>query len=139
MTELNNNQILAEEEVAEGFEIINSEDALELAHLLTDAISDKKASDIIILDLLGRSVLTDYFLLCTAENKRQLQAIATAVVETAKQDANIIAMGREGTAESGWMLIDFGDLIVHIFSPEQRLYYRLEELWHESHVVLRMP
>ena len=139
MTELNNNQMLAEEAVAEGFEITNSEDALELAHLLTDAVSDKKASDIIILDLLGRSVLTDYFLLCTAENRRQLQAIATAVLETAKQDANVVAMGREGNAESGWILIDFGDLIVHIFSPEQRLYYRLEELWHESHVVLRMP
>lgn len=134
MTELNENQLVAEE-----FVVVNSEDALELAHLLTDAVSDKKASDIIILDLQGRSVLTDYFLLCTAENRRQLQAIATAVVETAKQDANTIPMGREGNAESGWMLIDFGDLIVHIFSPEQRRFYGLEELWHESHIVLRMP
>jgi ribosome-associated protein len=112
--------------------------ALELAYLLVDTVGDKKASDILILDLLGRSVLTDYFLICTAENRRQLDAIATAVWEDAKQKAGVIAMSREGNAESGWILIDFGNLIVHLFSPEQRHYYGLEELWHTARVVLRM-
>ncbi len=132
---------LSDEELADD-EFANEEaldKALSLAHLLVDTVSDKKASDILILDLEGQSFLTDYFLLCTAENRRQLQAVATAVVEDAKEKAGIIAMGREGNAESGWILIDFGDLIVHVFAPDQRHYYGLEELWHNGRVVLRMP
>ena len=128
MTQINNDPTVEE----------TTSDALDLAHLLVDTISDKKASDIIILDLREQSALTDYFLICTAENRRQLRAVANALLEDAKQKANVVAMGREGDSDAGWILLDFGDLMVHIFSPEQRLYYGLEELWHESHVVLRM-
>ncbi|MCB0036480.1 MAG: ribosome silencing factor [Anaerolineales bacterium] len=118
-------------------EDINLE-ALELAHLLVDTVLDKKASDIIILDLREQSVLTDYFLLCNGDSNRQINAIADAVQEDAKQKADVIIMNKEGDPNSGWVLLDFGDLIVHVFSPEKRAYYDLEGLWHESHVVLRM-
>lgn len=123
--------------------ISNKEDVvlepLELAHLLVDTVSDKKASDILILDLRGRSVLADYFLMCSADNSRQLRAVADSVVEDAKHKANLLAQGKEGNPESGWMLVDFGNLIVHVFAPEQRTYYNLEQLWRDAHVVLRMP
>lgn len=85
-----------------------------------------------------QSVLTDYFLLCNGDSNRQIGAIADAVLEDAKQKAEITVMSKEGNPDSGWVLLDFGDLIVHIFSPEKRVYYNLEELWQEGHVVLRM-
>ena len=85
------------------------------------------------------SVLTDYFLLCSAANDRQIRAIAAAVREEAKEKGHNLIMGQEGSAEAGWVLIDFGDLIVHVFSEEMRRYYDLEELWKEGQVLLRMP
>ncbi|MCA9981841.1 MAG: ribosome silencing factor, partial [Anaerolineales bacterium] len=98
MTQINNDPTVEE----------TTSDALDLAHLLVDTISDKKASDIIILDLREQSALTDYFLICTAENRRQLRAVANALLEDAKQKANVIAMGREGDSDAGWILLDFG-------------------------------
>lgn len=83
-------------------------------------------------------MLTDLFLLTTASNARQIKAIAEAVWDEAKQ-AGIVGMGQEGTAESGWVLLDFGDLIVHVFSEEMRQFYNLEELWQEGRIVMRMP
>ena len=112
---------------------------MDLANLLVDTVSDKKAGDILILDMREHSVLTDYFLLCSAANDRQIRAIAAAIRDEAKQKGNAVAMGQEGSAESGWVLVDYGDLIVHVFSEEMRQYYNLEELWKEGHVLLRMP
>lgn len=85
-----------------------------------------------------QTVFADYFLICNAENDRQLRALGHSVVEDAKENGKIQASGREGLAETGWVLIDFGDLIVHLFSPEKREYYNLEELWANAHVVLHM-
>lgn len=113
-------------------------EALELAHLLIDTVLDKKASDIIILDMREQSIFTDVFLLCNGESNRQINAIANAIQEDAKQEAGISPMGKEGDPNSGWVLVDYGDLIVHIFSPEKRAYYNLEDLWQEGYVVLRM-
>ena len=112
---------------------------LELAHLLVDTVADKKASDILILDLQNQSMLTDYFLICTGENSRQIGAIADSIIDDARAKGQVRAFGREGTTHTGWVLVDFADLIVHIFSPEKRAFYDLEELWRNSHVVLRMP
>lgn len=112
---------------------------LELAHLLVETVSDKKASDILIIDLQEQSTLTDYFLICNGENSRQLGAIADSILDDARQKGQVRAFGREGSTHAGWVLIDFGDVIVHIFSPEKRSFYNLEELWQTSRVVLRMP
>lgn len=103
-----------------------------------DAILDKKGNDIILLDLREQAVFADYFLLCNGENDRQLRALAESVRLEAKQKASILAHGVEGVPEAGWLLMDFGDLVVHIFSPDKRDYYKLEELWTDAHVVLRM-
>jgi len=105
---------------------------------MVDTILDKKGSHISLLDLREQSVFADYFLICTAENDRQLSALARSVVEDARNNGNVLPNGREGMAENGWVLVDFGDLIVHLFSPETREYYKLEELWAEAHVVLHM-
>lgn len=113
-------------------------DSLELAHLLVDSILDKKGSDISLLDLREQSVFADYFLLCSGENERQLRALANSITKDAKENGRVLANGIEGDPESGWVLVDFGDLIVHIFAPEKRDYYDLEGLWSEAHTVLHM-
>jgi ribosome-associated protein len=99
---------------------------------------EKKGSDILLLDIREHAAFADYFLICNGENDRQLKALAENITLNAKKEGETRAMGREGDAEDGWMLIDFGDLIVHLFSPEKRAYYNLETLWDDAHVVLRM-
>lgn len=113
-------------------------EGLELAHLLVDSLLEKKGSDILLLDIREHAAFADYFLLCSGENDRQLKALAENVALDAKKDGQARPMGYEGAAEDGWVLIDFGDLIVHLFSPEKRAYYNLETLWDDAHVVMRM-
>ena len=90
------------------------------------------------LDIRDHAVFSDYFILCNGESNRQLQALVDGVVEDAKTEADVRPRGREGDPETGWVLVDFGGVLVHVFSPEKRDYYNLEELWSEAHVVLRM-
>jgi ribosome-associated protein len=113
-------------------------EGIELAHLLVDTILDKKGADIVLLDIRDEALFTDYFLICNGDNDRQLRALADSIAEDAKKKADLLAWGKEGEAESGWLLIDFGDVVVHLFSPEKREYYRLEELWNDAHVVFRL-
>lgn len=103
-----------------------------------DTILDKKGTNIVILDVTGQTVFTDYFLLCDADNERQLKALADGIAEDAKKKADVRKWAVEGEPASGWMLVDFGDLVVHVFSEEQRDYYKLEELWSKGHTVLRI-
>ena len=90
------------------------------------------------LDISDQAVFADYFLICDGENERQLRALADALIDEAKQSARILSNGVEGEPSSGWMLVDFGDLIVHLFSPAKRNYYDLEDLWDDAHVILHM-
>jgi ribosome-associated protein len=107
----------------------------QLAKAAVDAASDKKAADIILLDIRDVTTIADYFVICSGNNSRQLQAIADNIDEVlGKQGANVIH--REGVAESGWLLLDFGDIIVHIFGAKEREYYRLERLWNEAKTVV---
>ncbi|MCP4363379.1 MAG: ribosome silencing factor [Chloroflexi bacterium] len=103
-----------------------------------DSIVDKKGSDITLLDLREHTVFADFFLICNGENDRQLKAIAKSVIDDSKKHDHLISTKIEGDPETGWLLVDFGDLIVHIFAPEQRNYYDLEGLWNNAHIVLRM-
>jgi ribosome-associated protein len=89
---------------------------------------DKKATDVVILDIRSQSVIADYFVICTGNNPRQIQAIASAI-EDKLDEINVPAKGFEGAADNGWMLLDCGDVIVHIFGPLEREFYRLERLW----------
>ena len=110
-------------------------DPAQLAKVAVDAASDKKASDIILLDIRDVTTIADYFVICSGNNPRQIEAIASAIdEELEKQGANVLH--REGVAESGWLLIDFGDVIVHIFGAKEREYYRLERLWSEATTVV---
>jgi len=110
-------------------------DSAELAKAAVDIASDKKAADIMLLDIRDVTTFADYFVICSGNNPRQIQAIADAIDEgLEKQGANLLH--REGVAETGWVLLDFGDVIVHIFGAKEREYYRLERLWSEAKTVV---
>jgi ribosome-associated protein len=109
----------------------------ELAHAIVDAASDKKASDILMLDLRPVALIADYFVLCDGQSARQLRAIADGVLE-ALRELGERPLHVEGAPESGWVLLDFGAVIAHIFSPELRAYYALESLWRNAPVVVRI-
>lgn len=89
------------------------------------------------LDLRSVALIADYFVLCDGHSNRQLGAITNGVVRSLK-DLGQHALRVEGAPESGWVLVDFGSVIVHIFSPELRAYYGLEDLWEGAKVVVRM-
>ncbi len=110
----------------------------ELAHLIVDLISDKKGADITLLDTRTVSAIADYVIVATGESDRQLKAIAGDIQRQLKQH-RILPLGAEGAAESGWMLLDYNSVIVHLFSPAMRDYYLLEELYENAPVVVKMP
>lgn len=96
------------------------------------------AENILLLDISkAGSPFADYFVIATASSDRQSQALVDAMQDELRPQ-KIRPLHIEGERDSGWQLIDYGDVIVHIFSPEQRAFYRLEDLWHEAHVVVRM-
>lgn len=100
----------------------------EKTHLSAEAAIDKKALHIILLDVRKISSFTDYFLICSGTSNRQVQAIADAIDESlGKQGVN--ALGIEGYQEARWVLMDYDDLVIHIFQEETRRYYDLERLW----------
>lgn len=103
-------------------------DSAEVAKIIADIAMDKKATDVVLLDIRSQSVIADYFVICTGNNPRQIQAIASSIEEKLSE-LNIPAKGFEGVADNGWMLLDCGDVIVHIFGPLEREFYRLERLW----------
>ncbi len=111
--------------------------ALEIARRAANAAQEKQASDIFLLDLSGTCPFADFFLICTGDNKRHMEAIREEI-ERALLEEGVRLLRDEGEGDSGWILMDFGDLIVHIFSPEQRSFYRLEELWSNASPVLRI-
>jgi ribosome-associated protein len=104
---------------------------------VVDVVASKKAANIVMLDMRKVTLLADYFILCDGSSVRQISAISDGLLEELKKAGSKQAMV-EGTPESGWMLVDFGSVIVHIFSPQQRAYYQLEELWKDAPIVVRM-
>jgi ribosome-associated protein len=103
-------------------------DTDKLARLAADVAFEKKAADVILLDIRGLATFADYFVICTGSNPRQIRAIASAIDEKLNEQG-LPSSHHEGSADSGWMLLDFSDVIVHIFGPKEREYYRLERLW----------
>jgi ribosome-associated protein len=116
---------------------VNSLEPADLARLIVDMISDKKGEDILMLDTRSVSFISDYFVIATGASERQLKAMADDIQKQLKKD-RILVYGAEGTAASGWVLLDYGSVIVHLFSPGMRDFYQLEALWDEAPVVVRM-
>lgn len=104
----------------------------ELSLLAAEAAADKKADDIVIVEVAELLVVTDYFVICTGQNDRQVHAIADEVEDRLREKCGAKPMGREGAEEGKWVLLDFGDIVVHVFQPEERDFYRLERLWGEA-------
>lgn len=112
-------------------------EAIEVAHKAVAAAGDKQASDIVLLDARTVCSFADYFVICTGETERQIRAIYEEVEHALKKEG-ILPYHHEGTVGSGWLLLDYGDVIVHIFATPEREYYRLDELWHEASLVVRL-
>jgi ribosome-associated protein len=113
-------------------------EALPLAHAIVGALETKKGEDILLLDLAGVCSFTDYFVLCTCASERTIQALADDLLEKVRIPEDPAAPRREGDAQSGWVLLDYGGVVVHLFSPSARDYYKLEDLWSAAKVLLRV-
>ncbi len=106
-------------------------EATTLARRAVELAEDKQASDIVMLDLRKLNIFTDYFVICSGESDRQLKAIIEAIDEGVSREMERDARV-EGTADTGWVLLDYGDVVVHVFSVAVRDYYRLERLWSKA-------
>ena len=99
------------------------------------AIESKKGTDIRVLELTGITSFADYFVICTGANARQVQAISDEVNLQLKRQSGELPISVEGYTQAEWVLADYGDLLVHIFSPKSREYYGLERLWRSARPV----
>ena len=105
-------------------------EAIALAQAAAEAAADKLATDIVAIDVSKYLVITDVFLLCTAANDRQVRAVVDAVEERLRQLGEK-PLRREGEKEGRWVLLDFGDIVVHVQMAEERVHYALERLWQD--------
>lgn len=112
-------------------------DALPIARVIVDSIAAKMGADILLLDLAGLTLIADYFVIATAETDRQLNAMAEEIVSELKAEGRA-PLHVEGVAQSGWVLLDYGDVVVHLFLEAQRDYYDLEGLWAKARTVVRI-
>ena len=113
------------------------QEPLALARRIVELAEDKKAADIVLLELYPLTTLADYFVICSGGSERQIAAIADGIVGGLR-DERTKAIGKEGTAASHWILLDFGAVVVHIFTPPEREYYGLEKHWSEAKTVIRV-
>jgi ribosome-associated protein len=116
----------------------DSAEALSLARRIVDLASDKQASDIVLLDIRGVSLIADYFVIATAGSERQASAILKDLSEKLIDEFARKPLHTEGKPDSGWVLLDYGDVIVHVFSPTQRSFYNLEQLWAAATPIVRL-
>ncbi|KQY87362.1 MULTISPECIES: ribosome silencing factor [Paenibacillus] len=106
----------------------------ELMNMAVTAADDKKASNIVALDLVGISLVADYFVICHGNSDTQVQSIATEIRKQAHA-AGVTIKGIEGMDSARWVLMDLGDVVVHIFHRDEREYYNIERLWSDAKVV----
>jgi ribosome-associated protein len=104
----------------------------EIAEAISEYAADRKALDIVQLDLRGIIGYTDYFIVCTGRSDRQVKAIHDAIHKGMKDEHGLLPRRVEGLTQANWILMDYLDVVVHVFTPETREYYRLEQLWGEA-------
>ncbi len=107
----------------------------ECALIAAKAANEKKATDIMVQDVHELVSVTDFFVIATASNNRQVEAIIDAIEEAERDEAGIKPLHREGLETGVWALLDYGNFVVHVFQPEAREYYRLEALWNDAPVL----
>ena len=113
--------------------------SLELARHIVELVEDRKAEDILLLDLRPDGIIADFFVICSGGSDRHLRALTELVRQDVKENHRKLPFSKEGRTENGWVVMDYGDVVVHFFSPEKRDYYALEELWDAaSRVMLRI-
>ncbi len=103
-----------------------------LARRLAELADSKKAEDLIAIDMRGLVAYTDFLVICTARNERQARAIADEVRLQVKRESGLLPGGVDAGGEAGWTILDYLDCVLHVFTPEARDRYQLEELWHEA-------
>lgn len=111
-------------------------DSLALARYIVDVIEDNKGADITLLDLRPDAILADFLVIANGNSDRQLGALLNYVREGVKSDHKKLPYSIDGTANSGWVLLDYGDVVVHLFMEEERDYYDIEGMWRERSNVL---
>jgi ribosome-associated protein len=112
-----------------------SPEAVALAIAAAEAASDKLAEDLVAIDVSEKLVITDVFVLCSAANERQVKAVVDGVEERL-HGLGAKPLRREGEAEGRWVLLDFGDLVVHVQLAEERIHYAIERLWKDCPVIV---
>ncbi len=114
---------------------------LTLAQDIVDCAADRNATELMLLDIQRTSVVADYFVICSGNSDRHLKALVSAIVDGIREKWQEKPLRTEGMAGGGseWLLLDYGSVVVHVFSPEARDYYRLERLWEEATTLLHMP
>jgi ribosome-associated protein len=111
-----------------------SDESVALAIAAAEAAADKLATDIVAIDVSGQLVITDVFVMCSAANERQVNAVVDAV-EDRLREMGSKPLRREGQPENKWVLIDFGDVVVHVQLAEERIHYAIERLWKDCPMI----
>jgi len=117
--------------------MLKEKDTIQIARALVDALENKKAEDIVLMDLQGVASFTDYFVICSGTSDRMLRSLVREANDAMVKNHNL--KGKDiGSASNGWIAVDYGDIVLNIFSPQQREYYQLEELWSSGKTLLRV-
>ena len=109
----------------------------EIARLASEVASDKQATNIVVLDVHASCSFADYFVIASAGSVRQLNAVWESILDALKADG-VLPLHKEGTADSGWLLADYGSVVIHLFAVEEREFYELETLWKDAVPFLRI-
>jgi len=113
-------------------------DPLELARRIVEVIADKKGEDVLLLDIRDVSILADYFVIGSSTSERQAKAIIEDIKQEMKRTFEVRPLHIEGEPATGWVLMDYGGVVVHLFAPDVRAYYDLEGLWRDGRIVVRL-
>jgi len=105
---------------------------------IVDVIADQKGENVLLLDIREISILADFFVIASTTSERQAKAVLDEVKSSVKQASGVTPLHVEGGGSAGWILMDYGSIVVHLLTPEMRDYYDLEELWEAGRVVVRM-
>ncbi len=116
---------------------LKDRDLEELARFAAEIVSDSFASDILLLNISNKSAFTDFMIILTVDSSRQMSAVADDL-EIEMKSKGINKFRKEGAANSGWVVVDFGDIVVHLFGKDEREYYALDDIWSEAQQLLRI-